>query len=51
MVLISHSMGGLLSQMQAVTTGRVLWNDVFERGALAEPFCACFVTLLITPRL
>jgi hypothetical protein len=30
MVLISHSMGGLLSQMQAVTTKRVLWDDVFK---------------------
>ena len=33
MVLISHSMGGLLSQMQPVTTGRVLWNDVFQGDA------------------
>ena len=33
MVLISHSMGGLLSQMQAVTTGRVLWNRVFQGDA------------------
>ena len=33
MVLISHSMGGLLSQMQAVTTNRVLWNSVFQRDA------------------
>jgi pimeloyl-ACP methyl ester carboxylesterase len=30
MVLISHSMGGLLSQMQAVTTKRVLWDRVFQ---------------------
>jgi hypothetical protein len=29
MVLISYSLGGLLAQMQAVTTGRVLWDDVF----------------------
>ena len=29
-VLISHSMGGLLSQMQAVTTERVLWDRVFR---------------------
>jgi hypothetical protein len=33
MVLISHSMGGLLSQMQAVTTRRVLWDDVFRSDA------------------
>jgi hypothetical protein len=33
MVLISHSMGGLLSQMQAVTTKRVLWDDVFKVDA------------------
>ena len=33
MVLISHSMGGLLSQMQSVTTGRVLWNRVFQSDA------------------
>ena len=33
MVLISHSMGGLLSQMQAVTTKRVLWDDVFQGDA------------------
>jgi hypothetical protein len=33
MVLISHSMGGLLSQMQAVTTGRVLWDRVFQGDA------------------
>jgi hypothetical protein len=33
MVLISHSMGGLLSQMQAVTTDRVLWNSVFQGDA------------------
>ncbi len=33
MVLISHSMGGLLSQMQAVNTKRVLWDDVFQGDA------------------
>jgi pimeloyl-ACP methyl ester carboxylesterase len=33
MVLISHSMGGLLSQMQAVTTRRVLWDRVFQGDA------------------
>ena len=30
MVLISHSLGGLLSQMQAVTTGRALWDRLFK---------------------
>jgi hypothetical protein len=33
MVQISYSMGGLLSHMQAVTTGRVLWDDVFQGDA------------------
>jgi hypothetical protein len=33
MVLISHSLGGLLSQMQAVTTKRVLWDRVFQGDA------------------
>jgi hypothetical protein len=33
MVLISHSLGGLLSQMQAVYTGRVLWDAVFRDDA------------------
>jgi pimeloyl-ACP methyl ester carboxylesterase len=33
MVLISHSMGGLLGQMQAVTTKRVLWDHVFRGDA------------------
>jgi hypothetical protein len=33
MVLISHSMGGLLSRMQAVRTGRVLWDAVFQNDA------------------
>jgi len=33
MVLISYSMGGLLAHMQAVTTGRVLWDDVFQGDA------------------
>jgi len=32
-VLVSHSMGGLLSQMQAVTTRRVLWDRVFKGDA------------------
>jgi hypothetical protein len=33
MVIISHSMGGLLARMQAVRTGRVLWNAVFQNDA------------------
>jgi pimeloyl-ACP methyl ester carboxylesterase len=33
LVLIGHSMGGIVSQMQAVTTGRVLWNSVFQKDA------------------
>jgi pimeloyl-ACP methyl ester carboxylesterase len=33
MVLISHSMGGLVAQMQAVTTRRVLWDRVFRGDA------------------
>ena len=33
MILIAHSMGGLLAQMQAVNSGRALWNDVFQDDA------------------
>jgi pimeloyl-ACP methyl ester carboxylesterase len=33
MVLIGHSMGGLLSRLQAVRSGRVLWNAVFQNDA------------------
>ena len=33
MVLISYSLGGLLAHMQAVTTGRVLWDEVFRGDA------------------
>ena len=33
MILIGHSMGGLLAQMQAVNSGRVLWNAVFQNDA------------------
>jgi pimeloyl-ACP methyl ester carboxylesterase len=33
LVLVGHSMGGLVSRMQAVDTGRVLWNGVFGRNA------------------
>jgi pimeloyl-ACP methyl ester carboxylesterase len=32
-VIISHSMGGLLARMQAERTGRVLWNAVFQNDA------------------
>jgi pimeloyl-ACP methyl ester carboxylesterase len=32
-VLIGHSMGGLLIQMQAVRTQRVLWDSVFQSDA------------------
>jgi pimeloyl-ACP methyl ester carboxylesterase len=32
-VLIGHSMGGLLSRMQATTTGRVLWDRAFGTDA------------------
>ena len=30
MILIGHSMGGLLARLQAVNTGRLLWNSVFQ---------------------
>lgn len=33
MVLVSHSLGGLLSQMQTINTGRALWDGVFEGDA------------------
>ncbi len=33
MVLIGHSMGGLVIRMQAVRTERVLWNGVFQNDA------------------
>jgi pimeloyl-ACP methyl ester carboxylesterase len=33
MILIGHSMGGIVSQMQAVNTGRVLWGAVFKNDA------------------
>ncbi len=33
MVLITHSMGGLLAHLQAVRTERVLWNAVFQNDA------------------
>jgi hypothetical protein len=33
MVLIGHSMGGLLARMQAVRTGRILWNALFQSDA------------------
>jgi pimeloyl-ACP methyl ester carboxylesterase len=33
MVLVSHSLGGLLSQMQTTTTGRVAWDATFGADA------------------
>ncbi len=33
MVIISHSLGGLLSHLQTVTTKRVLWDHVFQSDA------------------
>ncbi len=33
MVLIGHSMGGLLSRMQVITPGRTLWDAVWQKGA------------------
>src|SRR3984957_10705381 len=32
-VLIGHSMGGLLSQMQVTNAGRVIWNEQFKTKA------------------
>lgn len=32
-VLVGHSMGGLVSRMQAVDTGRVLWDQCFGQNA------------------
>jgi pimeloyl-ACP methyl ester carboxylesterase len=33
MILIGHSMGGLVARMQAVNNGRALWNGVFQKDA------------------
>src|SRR5271165_2869503 len=33
MILIGHSMGGIVCQLQAVTTGRVIWDAVFKSDA------------------
>ena len=33
MILIGHSMGGIISRLQAVTTGRVLWDAIFKSDA------------------
>jgi hypothetical protein len=33
MVLISHSLGGLLSKMQTISTGRAAWDEVFGSDA------------------
>jgi pimeloyl-ACP methyl ester carboxylesterase len=32
-VLVGHSMGGIVSRMQAVDTGRVLWDECFGQNA------------------
>jgi pimeloyl-ACP methyl ester carboxylesterase len=32
-VLIGHSMGGILSRMQATTAGRTIWNEQFKANA------------------
>src|SRR5260370_7901491 len=32
-VLVGHSMGGIVSRMQAVDTGRVLWDECFHENA------------------
>jgi pimeloyl-ACP methyl ester carboxylesterase len=32
-VLVGHSMGGIVSRMQAVDTGRVLWDEAFHQNA------------------
>jgi hypothetical protein len=32
-VLIGHSMGGILSRMQATNAGRVIWNEAFKSKA------------------
>lgn len=33
LVLVSHSLGGLLSKMQTITTERVVWDEVFGDAA------------------
>ena len=33
MVLVGHSMGGLLSQMQAINTKRILFDGIFKKNA------------------
>jgi pimeloyl-ACP methyl ester carboxylesterase len=33
MILVGHSMGGIVSRLQAVTTGRVLWDTIFKSDA------------------
>ncbi len=32
-VLVGHSMGGIVSRMQAVDSGRVLWDEAFHQNA------------------
>jgi pimeloyl-ACP methyl ester carboxylesterase len=33
MILVGHSMGGIVSRLQAVTTGRVIWDAGFKNDA------------------
>ena len=33
MVVVAHSLGGLITQMQVVNTGRVIWDAVFKEKA------------------
>jgi Alpha/beta hydrolase family len=33
MVVVGHSLGGLIGQMQVVNTGRVIWDEVFQDKA------------------
>lgn len=33
MVVVSHSLGGIVSQLQVVNSGRVLWNGIFKERA------------------
>jgi pimeloyl-ACP methyl ester carboxylesterase len=33
MILVGHSMGGIVSRLQAVTTGRLLWDAIFKTDA------------------
>ena len=35
MMVIGHSLGGILAQMQAVNTGRAIWDGVFPKNSAA----------------